>query len=74
VDIFDVATKTWSTARLSAGRAALAATSLPSQGLALFAGGFSGALLLCEFVFALEFIYMLMPWKHSSSYGRCRHF
>jgi hypothetical protein len=42
VDIFDVATKTWSTARLSAGRAALAATSLPSQGLALFAGGFTG--------------------------------
>jgi len=43
VDIFDGAARTWSTARLSAGRAALAATSLPSQGLALFAGGFTGS-------------------------------
>jgi hypothetical protein len=62
VDIFDGATRTWSTARLSAGRAALTATSLPSQGLALFAGGFhDGALLLFESVFALEFLQVLMP-------------
>jgi hypothetical protein len=62
VDIFDGATRTWSTARLSAGRAALTATSLPSQGLALFAGGFhDGAFLLFESVFALEFLHVLIP-------------
>jgi hypothetical protein len=46
VDIFDGKTRTWSTARLSESRASLAATSLPSQGLAIFAGGFNGALLV----------------------------
>ncbi len=39
VDIFDVSSGRWSTAALSAGRGNIAATSLPSQGLALFAGG-----------------------------------
>ena len=34
----------WSTAALSAGRVYLAATSLPSQGLAIFAGGSDGLL------------------------------
>ncbi len=43
VDIFDGQTGKWSTARLSVARYGLAATSLPSQGLALFAGG-QGAL------------------------------
>ncbi len=44
VDIFDGKAGSWSTAKLSVGRSDLSATSLPSQGLALFAGG-SGALL-----------------------------
>jgi hypothetical protein len=44
VDIFDANAGTWSTAKLSVARAGLGATSLPSQGLALFAGG-GGALL-----------------------------
>jgi hypothetical protein len=39
VDLFDGKTGKWSTARLSVARYGLAATSLPSQGLALFAGG-----------------------------------
>jgi hypothetical protein len=38
----------WSTAALSAARSSLAATSLPSQGLALFAGGFTGMRFLFE--------------------------
>ena len=42
MDIYDGAADTWSTAYLSAARASLAATSLPSQGLALFAGGVGG--------------------------------
>jgi hypothetical protein len=46
VDIFDGNTRMWSTARLSVARCFLAATSLPSQGLALFAGGFNSELLL----------------------------
>ena len=48
VDIFDATAGTWSTAALSAARAGLAATSLPSAGLAFFAGG-SGTCLLCLF-------------------------
>jgi hypothetical protein len=43
VDIFDGNTWTWTTARLSVARAFLAATSLPSKGLAIFAGGVNGA-------------------------------
>ncbi len=41
-DIFDVWSGRWSTAALSMARSYLAATSLPSQGLAIFAGGSSG--------------------------------
>ena len=44
VDIFDGKAGSWSTAKLSVGRYRLSATSLPFQGLALFAGG-AGALL-----------------------------
>ncbi len=36
---------TWYTAQLSVARSNLVATSLPSQGLALFAGGYSALLL-----------------------------
>jgi hypothetical protein len=39
VDIFDATTGNWSTAVLSEARDSLAATSLPNQGLAIFAGG-----------------------------------
>jgi len=39
VDIFNGLTRTWSTAQLSAAREESAATSLPGQGLVLFAGG-----------------------------------
>ena len=39
VDIFNVTSGAWSTAALSVGRLDLAATSLPNQGLAIFAGG-----------------------------------
>jgi hypothetical protein len=41
VDIFDATTGNWSTAVLSEARYYLAATSLPYQGLAIFAGGYS---------------------------------
>jgi hypothetical protein len=39
VDIFNAMTGVWSTANLSVARFCLAATSLPNQGLAIFAGG-----------------------------------
>ena len=39
VDIFDASSGKWTTAALSVARYALAATSLPNQGLAIFAGG-----------------------------------
>jgi hypothetical protein len=39
VDIFNVSSGNWSTAVLSVGREGLAATSLPSDGVAIFAGG-----------------------------------
>ena len=42
VDIFDVSSGRWSTAVLSVARDSLSATSLPNQGLAIFAGGSTG--------------------------------
>ncbi len=39
VDIFNATSGEWSTAALSEPRSQLAATSLPNQGLAIFAGG-----------------------------------
>ncbi len=42
VDIFDGSSGRWSAAVLSVARFNLAATSLPNQGLAIFAGGQSG--------------------------------
>ncbi len=41
VDIFNVTSGAWSTAALSEARYALAATSLPNVGVAIFAGGWS---------------------------------
>ena len=43
VDIFDARSGRWTTAALSVARDQIAATSLPEQGLAIFAGGYSGA-------------------------------
>ena len=43
VDIYNVISGVWSTAQLSIARYGLAATSLPNVGLAIFAGGVSGA-------------------------------
>ncbi len=42
VNIFNVSSGRWSTAVLSVGRYYIAATSLPNQGLAIFAGGVTG--------------------------------
>ena len=44
VDIFDATSGRWTTAALSVARLFLAATSLPEQGLAIFAGGYVGSL------------------------------
>jgi hypothetical protein len=40
VDIFDAIIGRWSSAALTEARGGIAATSLPNQGLAIFAGGF----------------------------------
>ena len=47
IDIFNVRSGAWSAAALSASRYNLAATSLPNDGLVMFAGGL-GALLVCQ--------------------------
>ena len=39
VDIFNATSGVWTTAALSVARVSLAATSLPNDGLAIFAGG-----------------------------------
>jgi hypothetical protein len=44
VDIFNASSGRWSTAELSVPRANISATSLPSQGLAIFAGGANNGL------------------------------
>jgi hypothetical protein len=46
VDIFNAISGRWSTAALSEARYFLAATSLPNQGLAIFAGG--GGMHVCR--------------------------
>ena len=43
VDIFNARSGIWTTAVLSVNRSYLAATSLLNDGLAIFAGGYSGA-------------------------------
>jgi hypothetical protein len=43
VDIFNATSGVWTTAALSVARYDLAATSLPNDGLAIFAGGCNGA-------------------------------
>ncbi len=44
VDIFDATSGRWTTAALSVARGYLAAASLPEQGLAIFAGGYTTGL------------------------------
>jgi hypothetical protein len=39
VDVFNARSRIWTTAALSVARHSLAATSLPNDGLAIFAGG-----------------------------------
>ena len=51
VDMFNVTSGIWTTAALSVARSDLAATSLPNDGLAIFAGG-SGALYVLMLVIA----------------------
>ncbi len=53
MDIFDASSGRWSTAVLSEARGDLSATSLPNQGLAIFAGGFNGPVLACLCVLAV---------------------
>jgi hypothetical protein len=72
VDIFDGNDGTWHTAQLSSGRRDLSATSLPSQGLALFAGGSSAFVL--EFkpsnigMFNGRFFCELVPFRGSDAF------
>ena len=42
VDIFNWSSGRWTTTALSVRRNGLSATSLPNQGLAIFAGGYTG--------------------------------
>jgi hypothetical protein len=56
VDIFNVASGTWSTAALSVARYYLAATSLPNAGVAVFAGGNS----TCSHVYFLIFAFCVL--------------
>ncbi len=71
VDIFDGNDGTWHTAQLSVARYYLSATSLPSQGLALFAGG-CGAIVL-EYklsnigIFCGRFFCELVPFRGSDA-------
>ncbi len=51
LDMFNVTSGMWTTAALSIARAYLAATSLPNDGLAIFAGGL-GALYVLMLVIA----------------------
>ena len=47
MDIFDAGSGQWTTAALSVARGYLAATSLPNQGLAIFAGGYGLLFAFC---------------------------
>jgi hypothetical protein len=56
VDIFNATSGRWTTAALSAARDFLAATSLPSQGLAFFAGGMSNGMNAIMFKKVADFV------------------
>ena len=73
VDIFDGNKGTWHTAQLSSGRCDLSATSLPSQGLALFAGGSSAFVLEFKLsnigMFNGRFFCELVPFRGSDAFN-----
>jgi hypothetical protein len=50
VDIFNATSGVWTNATLSVGRAYLAATSLPNEGLAIFAGGTGASYVLMSVI------------------------
>ncbi len=50
VDIFNATSGVWSNATLSVARYRLAATSLPNEGLAIFAGGMGASYVLMSVV------------------------
>ncbi len=50
VDIFNATSGVWTTAALSVARGELAATSLPNEGLAIFAGGQSASYVLMSVI------------------------
>jgi hypothetical protein len=59
VDIFVATSGRWTTAALSVARIYLAATSLPEQGLAIFAGGWTGL----QFCFELLILGDCVLWE-----------
>ena len=59
VDIFDATSGRWTTAALSVARGYYAATSLPEQGLAIFAGGGTGL----RFCFELLILGDCVMWE-----------
>ena len=63
VDIFDATSGRWTTAALSVARDVFAATSLPEQGLAIFAGGGTG-LRFCFELLILGDGVMWESWGH----------
>ncbi len=64
VDIFDATSGRWTTAALSVARSGLAATSLPNQGLAIFAGGYaSGTHVLCLILFDFLILQTGVMWE-----------
>ncbi len=50
VDIFNATSGVWTTAALSVARYNLAATSLPNDGLAIFAGGWGASFVLLSVI------------------------
>ena len=50
VDIFNATSGVWTTAALSVARQQLAATSLPNEGLAIFAGGIGASYVLMSVI------------------------
>jgi hypothetical protein len=61
VDIFDAGSGQWTTAALSLARGYLAATSLPNQGLAVFAGGY-GLWFAFFLLFAIDVVACCLLW------------
>ena len=50
VDMFNATSGVWTTAALSVARSSLAATSLPNEGLAIFAGGYGASYVLMSVI------------------------